>query len=77
MARLPDLLDEELDLVRRNSEAVSCPLGATGTGDHPVDADQFPVQIDQRSAAGARVDRGIGLHHIAQHVTIQNPTNHY
>ncbi len=59
-ARLPDLVVDVLDDVARDREAD--PLAAAGLGeDEGVDADHPALDVDERAAAVARVDRRVGL----------------
>jgi len=58
-----ELLIDRLGLVRRNGEADAVERARLGR-DGRVDADDFAVQVGQRPAAVARVDRGIDLNEV-------------
>ena len=66
LAVVDQLLDGAAGLVDRDREAdadvaaLAAEAAADG-GDGGVDADDLAVEVDQRAAGVARVDRGVGL----------------
>src|SRR5438067_7457016 len=58
-----------------NREAVTR-IVAGRAGDRAVDTDHFTLRVDQRSARVARVDRRIGLNHVADRVLVRSVRIH-
>ena len=66
-AGLDKLPRDEHEHVRGDGEADSFVV-ARIAGDAGVDADHFALQVDQRPAAVAGIDGGVGLQEILDHV---------
>ena len=72
-AVLDELVGDDHHHVDRNREADAF-VAAAGAGDGRVDADHFAAEVEQRAAAVAGVDGGIGLQEVLE-LTPSSPSS--